>query len=607
MPISSLTSYSPIPNGSAATPGLWDSRFLTVQSNLSQLASDTSVFAGTGSIGTTQSVLGFSANTLRAESGNTTVVQPYSTALVTKSIDSGGAVFNGAAFGMVAGGGTDNANFLQSAVSAANLAGGGTVYVSGGTYTITSHSISMLSGVEVVGAGRGATVFQVGAGATFQELFSFSTCSFGALRRCRLDGNKTAAPGSLHGIRLTQSTDILLEDLALSNFTQDGSYWGPNVGNTPNERIIARDWECLSNGRNGLSVIQAKDFVISNLVGVSNGHADVDIEPNSSSQIVQRGTLSNFILRGSTDDGLVLFNNVGATFQDLQVANVVISGGGASGAEGLIVKGERINLVNVSIATWGGSGANIHEGSQNISWTGGALWGNQSNGVGVGAASSWATNITLEALSIDSNGDTGISATSVVGLSIIGNRLRNNSQRQAGIRGGMLLSGCNNSRVVANRAHDSQTSKTQRHGLRTLTSCSTVQVSANDFEGNITAAADDDGTTTNYVAFSNTPSLSFERAAVPDGGVAAPTVAFASELSLGLFRSAASTAALSYGTLSLGGGYLASLKTATSINSLVLGANAIAISNPGVSGCSLVLNINGVQYHFNSSGTTIGR
>lgn len=94
---------------------------------------------------------------------------------------------------------------------------------------------------------------------------------------------------------------------------------------------------------------------------------------------------------------------------------------------------------------------------------------------------------------------------------------------------------------------------------------------------------------------------------VGDGTAAFPQVAFNSEASLGLWRSANSTLALSYGTMSFGNAYLASVKTATSVSSAVLGANAWAIANPAVSGASICININGVMYIFNSSSTTIGR
>jgi hypothetical protein len=93
----------------------------------------------------------------------------------------------------------------------------------------------------------------------------------------------------------------------------------------------------------------------------------------------------------------------------------------------------------------------------------------------------------------------------------------------------------------------------------------------------------------------------------PDGTALTPAYAFSSETSLGLYRSAGSTLAQSYGTFNLNQAYLSSVKTATSVSSANLGTNAWAVANPANSGASLCININGVMYFFNSSGTTIGR
>src|SRR2546430_2412734 len=60
----------PIPERSEATPGLFNQIFSGLSANLDRLNSDVSNIVGS-SVGTTESVLGFSSNTLRTESGNT--------------------------------------------------------------------------------------------------------------------------------------------------------------------------------------------------------------------------------------------------------------------------------------------------------------------------------------------------------------------------------------------------------------------------------------------------------------------------------------------------------------------------------------------------------
>src|SRR5437660_7175200 len=88
----------PIPEKSEATPGLFNQIFSGLSANLDRLNSDVSNIVGS-SVGTTESALGFSSNTLRAESGNTISVLPYSTGLIVKSIDSGGQVLDLRTFG----------------------------------------------------------------------------------------------------------------------------------------------------------------------------------------------------------------------------------------------------------------------------------------------------------------------------------------------------------------------------------------------------------------------------------------------------------------------------------------------------------------------------
>src|SRR5437660_11950866 len=90
----------PIPERSEATPGLFNQIFSGLSANLDRLNSDVSSIVGS-SVGTTESVLGFSSNTLRAESGNTILMLPYSTSIIERSYDSGGAWFNVKAFGAV--------------------------------------------------------------------------------------------------------------------------------------------------------------------------------------------------------------------------------------------------------------------------------------------------------------------------------------------------------------------------------------------------------------------------------------------------------------------------------------------------------------------------
>jgi len=92
------------------------------------------------------------------------------------------------------------------------------------------------------------------------------------------------------------------------------------------------------------------------------------------------------------------------------------------------------------------------------------------------------------------------------------------------------------------------------------------------------------------------------------GSVLIPTVAFSSESSLGLYRSAASTLAPSYGTFDLAPNSVRlsvrSLAMA-SLTSLNIGTNELVLAI-GASGCSLAYRSGGTMWYPNSSLSTNG-
>lgn len=94
---------------------------------------------------------------------------------------------------------------------------------------------------------------------------------------------------------------------------------------------------------------------------------------------------------------------------------------------------------------------------------------------------------------------------------------------------------------------------------------------------------------------------------VPIGTAVAPAVRFDSEQSLGLYRSAASTLALSYGTLNLATGAAnLSVRTVASFDSTTIPVDAILFAVNATSGASLGINSGGTVYWFDSSASTLG-
>ena len=118
----------------------------------------------------------FSSNTLRPESGNTVSFQTYNTALIAKSIDSGGAVYNVRAFGAAGDGVTDDTAAIRSAISAANFAGGSArsgsvVYFPAGSYVYTGTlqvPVTLSASITLKGAGMRSTyLFPSGLSSNF--------------------------------------------------------------------------------------------------------------------------------------------------------------------------------------------------------------------------------------------------------------------------------------------------------------------------------------------------------------------------------------------------------------------------------------------------------
>jgi parallel beta helix pectate lyase-like protein len=146
MALSTMTAYTPITANSLATVGLWDRRFEALQANVDQINN-------LASGGTAVTATGFSTNTLRAESGNTITLLAPSTALVAKSVDSGGAIFNITAFGAIADNATNAADSIHSAWQAAKSAGSGVVYVPHGIFRVGSSLTLDGTGVSLRGPG----------------------------------------------------------------------------------------------------------------------------------------------------------------------------------------------------------------------------------------------------------------------------------------------------------------------------------------------------------------------------------------------------------------------------------------------------------------------
>jgi polygalacturonase len=95
---------------------------------------------------------------------------------------------------------TDDSTAINAAITAANTAGGGTVYFPEGTY-ICDASIVLQSNVYLVGAGRGATTLYTKNAADIHLINHTSAVTDVGVMAMTLDGNRTNQTSGVHCLR----------------------------------------------------------------------------------------------------------------------------------------------------------------------------------------------------------------------------------------------------------------------------------------------------------------------------------------------------------------------------------------------------------------------
>jgi hypothetical protein len=129
----------------------------------------------------------------------------------TKAVGQGELVINVADYGADLTGATDSAAAVQSAIDAANAAGGGVVLIPRGTARIKS-GLTLYSNVTLQGVGRNASIIKAWDASNIDLItsYQFATLTGGntsggvfmaAVRDLTLDGNKTNNPTSGYGLR----------------------------------------------------------------------------------------------------------------------------------------------------------------------------------------------------------------------------------------------------------------------------------------------------------------------------------------------------------------------------------------------------------------------
>jgi parallel beta-helix repeat protein len=292
-------------------------------------------------------------------------------------------IFNVKDFGAVGDGVTDDTAAIQSAIDAAQAAGGGTVFVPTGTFIVSAGEepsdgcLMLKSNVYMEGAGAGLTTVKVADGSNtkitgvIRSAYGEETHDFG-LSNLTIDGNRDHTTGKIDG---WFNGFIPGKDGHDSNVTLSGVEIKDcsGYGFDPHEQTVNLLIEnCVSHG-NGLDGFVA-DYMIDSKY-VNNVAYDNDRHGFNIVTSTHDFTMTGNVAYGNGSTGIVVqrgSENIPSPYA------VVIEGGAVygNGAEGVLVKlSSDVTVSGVNVHDNGGSGVRLY-GSTDVTVTGNTLTNN---------------------------------------------------------------------------------------------------------------------------------------------------------------------------------------------------------------------------------------
>jgi hypothetical protein len=316
------------------------------------------------------------------------LIASTSSAAAWSTIGGTTAWFNVKNYGAIGNGSANDASAINSALSAANTAGGGVVYIPEGTYVVGS-SLTIYSNVSIIGDGYGATIIKlqnsantdVLVGNNFSSLTGTNStagvCQF-VVANLTVDGNKTNQSSAGYGIRI-YGYDFAIDQVHVRNCYIDGLYteWGTN-GNPPSPDSMEGHFTNLKlhdNNGNGFHHLGPHDSLMSNCISYNNDGIGFWVDATSVATGV--GLLAtNCHSWGNSqtyawqlDTQAQLANCVGEGATDAQV---LIRGNNCSIISGLYFAANSTGYgIQIGDATHTSAGANINTQLQNFTGGGG--------------------------------------------------------------------------------------------------------------------------------------------------------------------------------------------------------------------------------------------
>ncbi len=223
-------------------------------------------------------------------------------------------IFNVKDYGALGDGSTADAVAIQTAIDAAESAGGGIVFFPAGTYMSAVTLIVDSDFVKIQGSGIGSTTIKAASAMTILLRMGPVALSLTSLEYCQvsnitLDGNATCTEAVLRGYN---NHFCLYENLRIISGSLHGGFFDGDITelNTKNHVNIYRGIWTLNNGGEGLHWEGDKSSMYSDLFANNNGshgfvwEASNFDEPSTLSELTQV-VATNIIAATNTGDGIV--------------------------------------------------------------------------------------------------------------------------------------------------------------------------------------------------------------------------------------------------------------------------------------------------------------
>ena len=263
-----------------------------------------------------------------------------------------------AAYGATGDGVSDDTAAIQRAIDAVSAAGGGIVDIPAGNYMIntlyqTGNSYEkaglVLKSNIIVRIASGATLYAIPNGEKSYQMFSITHVDNVHIIGGRLIGDRDNHIGNLgqtgYGVRITDATNVVIEDLYAGEFWGDGVFLGENSKNITIYKVI-----CDHNRRQGMSIVGGQNVkILESEFKHSDGtppKSGIDIEPEGDYPIAKDIEIRGCLFEGNTTGFVVsnqYANSVAAniTFADNTVRDNIY-GVNLVGLKGGLVTGNKV-------------------------------------------------------------------------------------------------------------------------------------------------------------------------------------------------------------------------------------------------------------------------